>query len=384
MIENRSSEVDVLIKRIENMYEFLHIAEKREQIALLTKKSSAPAFWDKAQEAQGIMSLLAQYRDEVELYESLVERIADLQVACELAYADDDEELATEIDQMIEAIERDIDQLEISSWFGGEFDASDAILTINPGQGGLEAQDWAEMLFKMYAHYAAEKKWKIDIHHLVPGEAIGLDRATFTVKGKNAYGMLRSEQGVHRLVRISPTDLKKRRQTTFAGVTVMPVLPDEIVVEIKDEDVRIDVYRSSGPGGQSVNTTDSAVRLTHIPTGIVVTVQNEKSQIKNKEAAYKILKSRIFEAERQKRDAELAEIRGPKQDITWGSQIRNYVLYPYQMVKDLRTGIESGNVDGVLGGDIDRFVIGYHRWKASGAEIVSVLGDDDCEGSSHG
>lgn len=379
MIENRSSEVEALTKRIDNMYEFLHIAEKREQIALLTKKSSIPTFWDKAQEAQEVMSLLAHYRDDVELYESLVHRIADLQVACELAYADDDEELADEIDQMIKTIEVDIDQLEISSWFGGEFDASDAILTINPGQGGLEAQDWTEMLFKMYVHYAAEKKWKVDIHHLAPGEAIGLDRATFTIKGKNAYGMLRSEQGVHRLVRISPTDLKKRRQTTFAGVTVMPVLPDEIVVEIRDEDVRVDVYRSSGPGGQSVNTTDSAVRLTHIPTGIVVTVQNEKSQIKNKEAAYKILKSRIFEAERQKREAELAEIRGPKQDITWGSQIRNYVLYPYQMVKDLRTGIESGNVDGVLGGDIDRFVIGYHRWRASGAEIVSVSEDDMCE-----
>ncbi|MBK5211975.1 MAG: PCRF domain-containing protein, partial [Coriobacteriia bacterium] len=189
----------------------------------------------------------------------------------------------------------------------------------------------------------------------------------FTVHGKNAYGMLSSEQGVHRLVRISPTDVKKRRQTTFAGVTIVPVLPDYIEVEIKDEDIRVDVYRSSGPGGQSVNTTDSAVRITHLASGIVVTCQNEKSQHKNKDAAMSILKARLFEAEKRRRDAELDELRGPKQDITWGSQIRNYILYPYQMVKDVRTGIETGNIDGVLNGDIDDFVVGYHRWKATGA-----------------
>jgi peptide chain release factor 2 len=182
--------------------------------------------------------------------------------------------------------------------------------------------------------------------------------------------MLRSENGTHRLVRISPTDLKKRRQTTFTGVSVMPALPDDVLVDIADEDVRVDVFRSSGPGGQSVNTTDSAVRLTHIPTRTVVTCQNEKSQHKNKEQAFKILRARVFELERQKRDAELDELRGPKQDITWGTQIRSYVLYPYQMVKDLRSGVERGNVDGVLSGALDPFVIGYHRWRVAGSPPV--------------
>lgn len=381
MIENRSSELAVLVERIAQMHDFLHIEEKKEQIQALTQRSSAAGFWDKAQEAQAVMSLLATYRDELDLYEDLVARISDLEVACELAYAENDEELAAEVDESIASIERDIDTLEVSSWFTGEFDAEDAIVTVTPGQGGLEAQDWCEILFKMYLRYAESKKWKVEVHDLDYGESIGLNRATFTIKGKNAYGMLRSEQGVHRLVRISPTDLKKRRQTTFAGVTVMPVLPSDIVVDIKEEDVRIDVYRSSGPGGQSVNTTDSAVRLTHIPTGIVVTVQNEKSQHKNKEAAFKILKSRIYEAERLKREEELAELRGPKMDITWGSQIRNYVLYPYQLVKDLRSGIESGNVEAVLGGDIERFVIGYHRWKASGAQIQVISEEDDSSDS---
>lgn len=381
MIENRSSELAVLVERIAQMHDFLHIEEKKEQIQALTQKSSAAGFWDKAQEAQAVMSLLATYRDELDLYEDLVARISDLEVACELAYAENDEELAAEVDESIASIERDIDTLEVSSWFTGEFDAGDAIVTVTPGQGGLEAQDWCEILFKMYLRYAESKKWKVEVHDLDYGESIGLNRATFTIKGKNAYGMLRSEQGVHRLVRISPTDLKKRRQTTFAGVTVMPVLPSDIVVDIKEEDVRIDVYRSSGPGGQSVNTTDSAVRLTHIPTGIVVTVQNEKSQHKNKEAAFKILKSRIYEAERLKREEELAELRGPKMDITWGSQIRNYVLYPYQLVKDLRSGIESGNVEAVLGGDIERFVIGYNRWKASGAQIQVISEEDDSSDS---
>lgn len=377
MIENRSSEVEALYTRIERMYEFLHIEDKLKQIELLTKRSSATNFWDNASEAQSVMSLLAHYRDEVELYEKLKTKIADLQVAAEFAYGDNDEELAAEVDEMLAEIENDVDSLEVSSWFNGEFDSGDAILTVTPGQGGLEAQDWCEMLFKMYQYYVQSKKWKIDIHHLDYGESIGLNRATFTIKGKNAYGMLSSEQGVHRLVRISPTDLKKRRQTTFAGVTVMPVIPEDIVVDIRDEDVRVDVYRSSGPGGQSVNTTDSAVRLTHVPTGIVVTVQNEKSQHKNKEAAYKILRSRLYEAERVKREEELAELRGPKQDISWGSQIRNYVLYPYQLVKDLRTGIESGNVEAVLDGEIDRFVIGYHRWKASGSSIVEIESEEE-------
>jgi len=193
----------------------------------------------------------------------------------------------------------------------------------------------------------------------------------FTVHGHNAYGMLSSENGVHRLVRISPTDEKKRRQTTFARVEVLPVLPDDVIVEVRDEDIRIDVYRSSGPGGQSVNTTDSAVRITHLPTGLVVTCQNEKSQLKNRETAMKILRSRLFEIEEEKRLAELDALKGERQEISFGSQIRNYVLYPYQLVKDVRTGVETGNVNAVLDGALDEFVVGYHRWRVSGVQAAS-------------
>ena len=200
---------------------------------------------------------------------------------------------------------------------------------------------------------------------VVPGEGIGLDKATIQISGRNAYGMLRSEAGVHRLVRISPTDDKKRRHTTFAGVEVLPVLPDDIEVEIDPSDVRVDVYRSSGPGGQCVNTTDSAVRLTHIPTGIVVTCQNERSQLQNKEAAFRVLKAKLYELEQARRQEELDDLRGERMDNSFGSQIRNYVLYPYQLIKDVRTGIETGNVDAVLDGDIDEFVLGYHKWRAS-------------------
>lgn len=378
MIENRLSEIDALKVRTEDMRTFLHIDEKLAELVELDKKSAHPEFWNDSQAASRTMSIINSYRDEIDLYESVLQQLEDLTITANLAYDEDDEGLAADAGVMIDALTQDIDTLEVSSWFTGEFDGEDAIVTILPGQGGLEAQDWTSMLFWMYQKYAERKGWKIDVHDAHPGEAIGLDRAVFTVRGKNAYGMLSSEQGVHRLVRISPTDIKKRRQTTFAGVTIVPKLPEDIVVEIKDEEIRIDVYRSSGPGGQSVNTTDSAVRITHIPSGIVVTCQNEKSQHKNKDSAMSILKARLYELQKQRRDAELEGLRGPKQDITWGSQIRNYVLYPYQMVKDVRTGIETGNVDGVLDGDIEKFVIGYHRWKAAGSPLI----DTSSEGES--
>lgn len=359
------------------MQEFLHIDAKRAELARLDKTSVAPGFWDEAQSAQQVMSRAAAIRDELALYEGVRTDLADASAAAELALAEQDDTLDAEAASLIVSIESRADSLEVTSWFQGEFDEGDALVTITPGQGGLEAQDWAEMLFKMYLRYAESKGWKTDIHDAPAGVEIGLDRAVFTVHGRHAYGMLQAEQGVHRLVRISPTDEKKRRQTTFAGVQVIPVLPDDIEVVIRDEDIRIDVYRSSGPGGQSVNTTDSAVRITHMPTGLVVTCQNEKSQHKNKDTAMSILRSRIYEVEKAKRDAELEEIRGPQADISWGSQIRNYVLYPYQLVKDVRTGIETGNVEAVLGGDIERFVLAYHRWRVAGAPPIDLSQDDE-------
>ena len=276
--------------------------------------------------------------------------------------ASEDELFAEEASAALDKLDELLDALEISSWFSERFDGGDAILTVNPGSGGLEAQDWTDMLYRMYVRYAEKKDWKVTVLDVVPGEGIGLDKATIQIEGRNAFGMLKSESGVHRLVRISPTDDKKRRHTTFAGVEVLPVLPDDIEVDLNPADVRVDVYRSSGPGGQCVNTTDSAVRLTHIPTNIVVTCQNEKSQLQNKEAAFRVLKAKLYEREEQKRQEELG---GDRMDNTFGSQIRNYVLYPYQMVKDVRSGIETGNVDAVLDGELDEFVIGYHRWRVS-------------------
>jgi peptide chain release factor 2 len=367
MIENRSNEIATLRERAVQMSEYLHIDSRRVELAKLEANAAKPGFWDDQTIAQATMAQASGIREELSAYEEIVEALDDAEVANEFAIADQDEELSAEVTAALAESRRLIDTLEVSSWFSGEFDHGDAIVTITPGAGGLEAQDWAEMLLKMLTKYAERKKWKIDINDVTPGVEIGIDRATFTVHGRNAYGMLQSESGVHRLVRISPTDEKKRRQTTFAGVEVLPVLPDDVEVDLRDEDLRVDVYRSSGPGGQSVNTTDSAVRITHIPSGLVVTCQNEKSQHKNKDAAMKILRARLYEVEKRKREAELDELRGPKRDISFGSQIRNYVLYPYQLVKDVRTGIETGNVDAVLDdGDIDQFVVGYHRWRVKG------------------
>ncbi len=372
MITDHASDILALRDRVNSIAEYLHIEAKRGELAALDEKAAAPGFWDDQAAAQAHMAQAAGLRDEIETYESVVSLLDDAEVANELALSEEDEDLAAEVTSMLAEAQSRVDGLEVGSWFTGEFDHGDAIVTITPGQGGLEAQDWAEMLLRMYTKYCERKRWKLDLHDAPAGVELGIDRAVFTVHGRNAYGMLLSEMGVHRLVRISPTDEKKRRQTTFAGVEVLPVLPDDVEVEIREEDLRIDVYRSSGPGGQSVNTTDSAVRITHLPTGLVVTCQNEKSQHKNKEAAMLILRSRLYEIEREKREAELDELRGPKREITFGSQIRNYVLYPYQMVKDVRTGIETGNVDAVLDGDIEQFVVGYHRWRVHQEQADAV------------
>jgi peptide chain release factor 2 len=372
MVEDRTADIAAMRARVERIGEYLHLDAKRAEAAGLEEKAAEPGFWDDPNAAQAVMSKAAGLRDEIASYESIAGDLDEAEVGNELALSDDSEEMAADRDLMLKQLGRRIVDLEVGSWFTGEFDAGDAIVTITPGQGGLEAQDWAEMLLRMYTKYAESKKWKFDLNDATPGVELGIDRAVFTVHGRNVYGMLTSEIGVHRLVRISPTDEKKRRQTTFAGVEVLPLLPDEIEVDIRDEDLRVDVYRSSGPGGQSVNTTDSAVRITHFPTGLVVTCQNEKSQLKNKESAMKILRSRIYDLKKAERDAELAEMRGERRDISFGSQIRNYVLYPYQLVKDVRTGVETGDVQGVLDGDLDEFVVGFHRWRVGEATAEAV------------
>ncbi|HIY82527.1 MAG TPA: peptide chain release factor 2 [Candidatus Rubneribacter avistercoris] len=363
MAERTEKDLEGAAARVEAACGYLHVEDKRAELAQLDKESSAPGFWDDAAHAQSVSKQASVLRDVIAEYEEAAALLEDARAAFELAA--EDEAFSAEADDTLARLDGLLDALEISSWFGGRFDGGDAILTVNPGSGGLEAQDWTDMLYRMYTRYAEKRGWKVTILDVVPGEGIGLDKATIQVEGRNAFGMLKSESGVHRLVRISPTDDKKRRHTTFAGVEVLPVLPDDIEVDLNPADVRVDVYRSSGPGGQCVNTTDSAVRLTHLPTGIVVTCQNEKSQLQNKEAAFRVLKAKLYELEEQKRAEELAELRGERMDNTFGSQIRNYVLYPYQLVKDVRSGVETGNVDAVLDGDLDEFVIGYHRWRVS-------------------
>lgn len=363
MADRDEKDLGSVAQRVEAAHGYLHIDERASELAKLDEEIARPGFWDDAARAQSVSKQASVLRDTIAEYEEAAALLEDARAAFDLA--SEDELFAEEASDALDKLDGLLDNLEISSWFSERFDGGDAILTVHPGSGGLEAQDWTDMLYRMYVRYAEKKNWKVTVLDVVPGEGIGLDKATIQIEGRNAFGMLKSENGVHRLVRISPTDDKKRRHTTFAGVEVLPVLPDDIEVDLNPADVRVDVYRSSGPGGQCVNTTDSAVRLTHIPTNIVVTCQNEKSQLQNKEAAFRVLKAKLYEREEQKRQEELAELRGDRMDNTFGSQIRNYVLYPYQMVKDVRSGIETGNVDAVLGGDLDEFVIGYHRWRVS-------------------
>lgn len=361
----------LLSERLAQIETYLHKDELIKQVYDLEAQVAHAHFWDDGTHAQEVLKELGALKDELKQMDMGHTLLDDLGCALELSSIEDgaqepdadDDEMYLEAKRLCKRITRLLDELELNSWFDSDLDKGSAIVTIKPGQGGLEAQDWCEMLFHMYLHYCERKKWKVDVCDLPYAEVIGIDRATFRVDGAYAYGMLRAEQGVHRLVRISPTDAKKRRQTTFAGVEVLPVLPEAVEVTIDPQDLRIDVFHASGPGGQGVNTTDSAVRITHLPTNIVITCQNERSQLQNKAACMEILRSKLFDLEQQKRAEALDRIRGPKHDISWGNQIRNYILYPFQLVKDTRTQRETTQVDSVLQeGDLDQFIIAYHRW----------------------
>jgi peptide chain release factor 2 len=298
----------------------------------------------------------------------LSDAIDDAATLAELARDEGDESFEPEIEQMIDSLESRFAELELRALFVGEYDEHDAIVEFNSGAGGVDAQDWCEMLMRMYLRWAERRGLEVEIDAASPGTEAGISSATFIIKGRYAYGYLRSEHGVHRLVRISPFDNNARRQTSFASLKVTPFIEDvsdEIVIDEKD--LRIDVYRSSGAGGQHVNVTDSAVRITHLPTNTVVSCQNERSQMQNKDQAMKVLKAKLLDLERQKHHAKLAEITGDQLDANFGSQIRSYVLHPYQQVKDLRSNVEVGNVDGVLDGDLDGLMEGYLRWERASA-----------------
>ena len=315
-----------------------------------------PGFWNDNETAQKVQQRRSQLQRTVTAWSDLNKECEDLGAMIELAEEDEDESLNAEIESSETALKEKIQQTELQAMLSGESDLNNAIMTINSGAGGTESQDWAQMLLRMYTRWAERNGYKSEILDMQYGEEAGIKSATVNFTGDYAYGYLKAEIGVHRLVRISPFDSNKRRHTSFASVFVYPEVDDEIDIEIKDEDLKIDVYRASGPGGQGVNTTDSAVRLTHLPSGITVQCQNERSQFKNKASAIKVLKSRLYEFEMEKQDEEKRSLEKQKKKIEWGSQIRSYVLHPYRMAKDLRTNVEMGNVDAVLDGDLDSFI----------------------------
>jgi peptide chain release factor 2 len=318
---------------------------------------SKPGFWDDQEAAATTSAAQARAKKRLETFESLERDVADLGELAEMAA--EDEEMATELADQLGSVERRLAELEEARLFSGTYDAGDAVVSVHAGAGGTDSQDWAEILLRMYLRWAERRGFGVEMVEASPGEEAGLKSATFIARGENAYGLFAAERGVHRLVRISPFDSSSRRHTSFAQVEVGPVVEDGVEVEIDDADLRIDTYRASGAGGQHVNKTDSAVRITHLPTGVVVQCQNERSQTQNKAVAMQLLRSRLIELEERKRSEELARQRGEVKDVAWGSQIRSYVLHPYTMVKDHRTEHEVGDAQRVLDGDIDEFVRDY-------------------------
>ena len=341
---------------------------KRSQLGELERQASDPGLWDDPARATQVTSKLSRLKAEVDRYEALQRKVDDTRALDELLSEEGtDAELERELTSSVFALEQELETLELAALLSGEYDDADAIGTINAGAGGTESQDWAQMLLRMYTRWAEQHGFDLELDEIHHGEEAGIKSATFTLRGTNAYGLLSTERGVHRLVRISPFDAQKRRHTSFANLDVIPLLEDvgDEDVEIDPDDLRIDVYRSSGPGGQSVNTTDSAVRITHIPTGITAACQNERSQLQNRAVAMQILKARLAELARREREEKIDTLRGERKAVDFGSQIRSYVLAPYQMVKDHRTDLEVGDPSRVLDGDLDRFIEAELRRRAS-------------------
>ena len=336
-----------------------------EQLAEIEQTIAAPGFWNDQAGAQKVMQRRRRVDDDRALLASLRRRADDLSVLFEWANAGED--VIADVDRGLNELQQEVEAAETKKMLGGEHDRSNAIVTIHPGAGGVESQDWAQMLLRMYAKWSERRGIRVEVIDFQPGEEAGIKSATLLMTGEYAYGLMSAEAGVHRLVRISPFDQAARRHTSFASVFVWPELPEDADIEIEDKDLRIDTYRSSGAGGQHVNVTDSAVRITHLPTGIVVSCQNERSQHKNRASAMKVLKARLFDLKTKEQQAKLDQLGGEKRDIAFGSQIRSYVLQPYRMIKDHRTKLEVGDVDRVLdGGDLDPFIKTYLMKKASG------------------
>lgn len=324
-----------------------------------------PDFWNDQEQAQKVINEANTLKDQVNEFKEMNELYENLELTYELVKEENDAELQAELETELEKLTNRLDQYELQLLLSDEYDKNNAILELHPGAGGTESQDWGSMLLRMYTRWAESKGFKVETLDYLPGDEAGIKSVTLGIKGHNAYGYLKAEKGVHRLVRISPFDSSGRRHTSFVSCDVMPEFNDDIEVEIRPEDLRIDTYRSSGAGGQHINKTESAVRITHLPTGIVVSCQTERSQIQNRERAMNMLKSKLYQRELEEKEKALAEIRGEQKEIGWGSQIRSYVFHPYSMVKDHRTGVETGNVQAVMDGDLDPFINAYLRSRIS-------------------
>lgn len=334
----------------------------KEKAMQLEEVSMDNAFWTDNERAQRVLQELKGYKDTIEKYEKLCTSFEDILVLIDMANEDEDLELAEEAKIEATSFKEKYENMLIATMLDGEYDRNNAILELHPGAGGTESCDWVSMLFRMYTRWADSHGYKVEVLDYLEGDEAGIKSVTIQVTGENAYGYLKSEKGIHRLVRISPFDSSGRRHTSFASCDVIPEITDEIVIDIRPEDLRIDTYRSTGAGGQHINTTDSAVRITHLPTGIVVQCQNERSQIQNRERAMQMLRAKLHEKEEEERMDKIDGIRGEKKDIAWGSQIRSYVFHPYNMVKDHRTSEETGNTSAVMDGDLDRFMNAYLGW----------------------
>jgi peptide chain release factor 2 len=342
------------------------VAVKEQKIAELEYKMSEPGFWDDGERAQAIMQELAQSKESLEKYKNLCAHFEDVYTLWEMGMEDNDDSVIEEVEAEISQLKHQLESLEIEVMLSGEYDANNAILTLHAGAGGTEAQDWTQMLLRMYMRWAEKNNFAVETMDLQPGDEAGVKSVTLFIKGHNAYGYLKSEKGVHRLVRISPFDANARRHTSFAACEVMPEIDDNIEIDINMADVKVDTYRASGAGGQHINKTDSAVRMTHLPTGVVVQCQTQRSQIQNREQCLKMLRAKLFEMQQAAHAENLSEIAGEHQAIEWGSQIRSYVFHPYNMVKDHRTSAETGNTQAVMDGDIDMFIEAYLQQLANG------------------
>ena len=361
LLEELRPQIGELRNRLGELKTGLKIEPKKERIQDLDYQMAAPGFWDDPDKAQKVAQEANNLKSEVDTFTSLETKVDDLDTLWEMAMEEKDYTLVSEMESELEGAKHTLSELELGMLLSDEYDANNAIMNLHAGAGGTEAQDWTGMLLRMFTRYAEGKGFEVELLDVLPGEEAGTKSATLAIKGHNAYGFLKSEKGVHRLVRISPFDSNARRHTSFAAVDVMPEIDNTVEVNINMDDVRVDYYRASGAGGQHVNKTSSAVRMTHLPTGIVVQCQNERSQLQNKERCLQLLRAKLFEYEKAIQDQKISDLAGDYQAIEWGSQIRSYVFQPYTLVKDHRTGAETGNIQAVMDGDLDLFVESYLR-----------------------